>query len=522
MRIDRRGFLRLASGAFALALGVPAATRAAPGARAVHRATRNTLHGALGVAVARARARPAATKSYPEAERIALPPADGEPLLSLAACVRGGPPPRGFAEAPLALAELGRLLYLANGVTGRRGGRLLRAAPSAGALYAGEVYVVAKRVTELPPGVYFYSVPDHALLRIAAGPLADEVARSVERPGALAGAAAFVLLTNVFGRYMGRYADRGYRYALIDSGHIGENLRLAALTAGLGEEGALRFHDDRLNVLLRVDGREEALCALHAVGPPGEPGVATAPAVRLLVEKSSGGGERGLGETERYHEATKLVEGNRASAPAADAPAAAEGRAPGVVRELPRGLAPPMRVDEAIRARRSADGFESEAIALESLAFVLEMACGHAWLRRAPGVELYVAAHRVADLEPGLYRYEAGSHRLAMLRSGELAGPMVRACLQQEMAGSAAVGLLMVAHIAREAARTGERSYRDLLVESGAIGQRVYLAAESVGLAARNLAAFLDDWLNGLLELDGEERAVVHLTMLGKEVRHPA
>ena len=49
-----------------------------------------------------------------------------------------------------------------------------------------------------------------------------------------------------------------------------------------------------------------------------------------------------------------------------------------------------------------------------------------------------------------------------------------------------------------------------------------YLAAESVGLTARNLAAFLDDRLNGLLELDGEERAVVHLTMLGKEVRRPA
>ena len=69
--------------------------------------------------------------------------------------------------------------------------------------------------------------------------------------------------------------------------------------------------------------------------------------------------------------------------------------------------------------------------------------------------------------------------------------------------------------IAGAVARGGERSYRDLLVEAGAIGQRIYLAAEAAGLAARNLAAFRDDRLNGLLGLDGRREAVIHLTMFG-------
>jgi SagB-type dehydrogenase family enzyme len=93
---------------------------------------------------------------------------------------------------------------------------------------------------------------------------------------------------------------------------------------------------------------------------------------------------------------------------------------------------------------------------------------------------------------------------------------MVAACLGQERAGTAAAGILMVGRVGQQARRAGGRSYRDLLIESGAIGQRVYLAAEASGLTARNLAAFLDDQLNALLGLDGVERATLHLTLLGR------
>jgi nitroreductase len=91
---------------------------------------------------------------------------------------------------------------------------------------------------------------------------------------------------------------------------------------------------------------------------------------------------------------------------------------------------------------------------------------------------------------------------------------LVRACLFQGRAGSAAVAFTWVAEL-RGAG--GERFYRERLLEAGAAAQRLYLAAESLGLAARNLAAFFDDSLNDLLELDGRTRAVVHLTLLGPE-----
>jgi nitroreductase len=85
--------------------------------------------------------------------------------------------------------------------------------------------------------------------------------------------------------------------------------------------------------------------------------------------------------------------------------------------------------------------------------------------------------------------------------------------LGQNHAADAAVGFLVTAPV--EDTAQGHRRYRDLLIESGAVAQRLYLAAEALGLVARNLAAFRDDELNGLLGLDGSREAVVHLTMFG-------
>ena len=146
---------------------------------------------------------------------------------------------------------------------------------------------------------------------------------------------------------------------------------------------------------------------------------------------------------------------------------------------------------------------------------MLEMARGHDLLRRTPGVEIHLVAHGVRDLAPGLYRYEPAVPRLGLVRSGDLRSAMKRACLGQAKAGEAAAGLVMVARLAESVSRTGDRSYRDLLIEAGGIAQRIYLAAEAVGAVARNLAAFLDDEFNALLGLDGRREAVVHLTMLG-------
>ena len=512
MRVNRRHFLTLvvAAGLSRLQLREAAASEHVPLAARLHRDTRNTWTGTMGRKLWPPRRPPARAKLYPGRRRTSLSPPGGRGGASLDAAVRGFTPAHRFDAAPLSLAQLSRLLFLTNGIT-RRGQNPLRAAPSAGALYAGEVYVVSTRVDGLAPGIYSYHVPTHSLVALADAPDNDHLTSAVEQPEALSTAAACVLLTNVFHRYGNRYANRGYRYALIDTGHIGENLRLAAAAEGLGTASALRFHDAHLNALLGIDGREEAVCALHALGRPRE-GELGAPE-RSLVEAQHAAGFRTAADAsapEVFHAGTSLVPGNVEPQPLAVKPTDRETG----IGTLPTREPPLQSVDWTIRERRSTRNFQETAVALPDLAYLLSLAQGNPRASLTPGVELRIVAHRIRGLAPGLYRYLPDSHQLVQIRKRDLRGALRRACLGQDKASNAAAGVAMVADFSKVTSG-GDRPYRDQLIESGAIGQRLYLGAEALGLSARNLAAFVDDSFNGLLGVDGRQKAVIHLTMLG-------
>ncbi len=519
VEIDRRGFLRVL-GSIAAVLSTRADAADAAQAPQIHTATRNTLFGAVGARRSAADPEPP-FRRYPDAGRVPLPAA-ADAGRALGEVVGSYAPARSFEPVSLSLAELASLLFHSNGVTGEvrlsQGVARLRAAPSAGALYSGELYVAVERVTGLEAGLYYYAVDHHRLIRLRSGARLQDVARALERPGEIENAAVVVLLTNVFGRYTRRYANRGYRYALIDSGHIGENLRLAASSAGFADASPLRFRDDALNELLDIDGKAEAVCAVHAVGRA-RGAVDPAPAMRQHFVEAGPAGELSCqgSLTDRYHAATKLVPARRplVSAATLPAPSAAISEVAGL--RLPKPAEPATTVEASIRARRSAASFARAKLSLPDLAFVLATAVGQPQLTRAPGVELCVVAHRVEGLASGVYRYEPAAHRLTTLRRGDLSRSMVSACLGQDKAGSAAAGLVMAAHLEASSSALGDRRYRDLLLESGAIGQRVYLAAEALGLAARNLAAFRDDRFNELLGLRERRLFALHLTMLGRE-----
>jgi SagB-type dehydrogenase family enzyme len=518
--LPRRRFLKLAlSSAFApYAHAASAAAAQRVGAHEVHRATRNTLLGAINTGPLLS-SPPLPYKQYAGFAREALAPA-GLASRPLAEVVPAFAPAASFVPEPMTRDQLAGLLRFTNGVTAQVVGAdppvYRRAAPSAGALYAGEVYVAAERVDGLAPGLYAYQPLEHALVPLRSGPQLRQVAGALEEPGSVAGAAAAVLLTNVFHRYAWKYGERGYRYALVDSGHIGENLRLAAAGAGLSVASPLRFHDDALNALLGQDGRREAICALHAVGQASEWGEPGEPGPRLVEKQLAEALSLDtLGTAGRYHECTKLVPlaGQEASPPEEPEP-----RAPGAASLALPALEhrPERSVTDCIWARRSALRFGAGALALWELGFVLEMARGAPALS-SPELELRLVVHRVEGVAPGLYRYVPDAHGLELLEARSLAGPLERACLYQDKAASASVAFLVVGEIEAARKRAGDRSYRDLLLGAGALAERIYLGAEAIDLGARNLAAFFDDPLNELVKLDGQGRAVVHLTVLGRE-----
>ena len=164
--------MRLVAGTTVLLTGAGCFGREADTALHIHHATSNRRWGALGDRPIRPLGGP--FKDYSAATTFKLDPVGGLGEISVASAAGTYEPAAAFSTEPLAFGDLGSILFHANGVTARREDKspplLLRAAPSAGALYASELYVIALNVTELGDGVYYYDVREHALVAVAQAP----------------------------------------------------------------------------------------------------------------------------------------------------------------------------------------------------------------------------------------------------------------------------------------------------------------------------------------------------------------
>jgi len=207
---------------------------------------------------------PERTKTYAAAERIALPDLRGYQGLSLEEAIETRRSVRDYSAEPLSSEKLSRLLHAAQGITERRWG--LRAAPSAGALYPIELYAVVHNVAGLEPGVYHYAVQQHGLELLRAGDFRTAVMQAGLWQDFLGRASVCFILSAIFQRTRWRYRERSYRYVLLEAGHVGQNLYLAATSMGLGACAVGAFLDDDLNDLLGLDGKEEAALYVITVG----------------------------------------------------------------------------------------------------------------------------------------------------------------------------------------------------------------------------------------------------------------
>ncbi|MBN2541336.1 SagB/ThcOx family dehydrogenase [bacterium] len=194
-----------------------------------------------------------------ENEVIPLPEPikDGGVSLEKAISIRRST--RAFKDEPLTIEEVGQLLWAAQGITGEGGFK--RAAPSAGALYPMEVYVVAGEVEDLPAGLYHYNVQEHALEQMREGDPRTEFEKVTVNQGMVTDAPITIILTAVYERTTVKYGDRGIKYVWIEAGHIGQNICLQAEALGLGTTTIGAFRDDKIKELLERE-KEEPLYVL--------------------------------------------------------------------------------------------------------------------------------------------------------------------------------------------------------------------------------------------------------------------
>ncbi|MGB4703897.1 MAG: SagB/ThcOx family dehydrogenase [Candidatus Saccharicenans sp.] len=207
-------------------------------------------------------------KERPIDRTVALPPTDrknGSPLYAVLNARRSV---REYEDRPVPLEALSQILWAAYGVSFRAGDFLFRTAPSAGALYPLELYVAARSVEKLNPGLYHFVPATHSLRQRYEGDLSPLLAEAALDQDFLAEASFNLILTAVFERTTWKYGARGFRYIYLDAGHIVQNAALAAVSLGLGSCPVAAFFDDEVNALVGVNPARESAIYLLAVGWP--------------------------------------------------------------------------------------------------------------------------------------------------------------------------------------------------------------------------------------------------------------
>ena len=213
--------------------------------------------------------KPALYKEYPDARRIELPGFQPSRPMNLDTALKQRRSVRDFRPKSIGLGQLAHLLWASTGIQRVEQGYEFRTAPSAGALYPIETYVIANDVRKLEPGLYHYNIQAHKLEEIGKGEMRRQIAAAGLGQDMCARAAAVFVWSAVFERCKWKYGQRAYRYIYLDAGHIAENLALAAVSLNLGscEIGAL--FDDDVNAILGIDGVEESVVCMAVVGVSG-------------------------------------------------------------------------------------------------------------------------------------------------------------------------------------------------------------------------------------------------------------
>ena len=166
---------------------------------------------------------------------------------------------RQYKNAPILLSDLSQLLWAGQGISGP-GGR--RTAPSAGALYPLDIYVVAGNVAGLSAGIYSYDPHKHELNRIAEGDARTELSKAALGQSSIKSAPTVLVLSAVYERTTVKYGERGIRYVHMEAGHAAQNIYLQAAALDLGTVVIGAFDDDGIRQVLHMKGRERPLYLL--------------------------------------------------------------------------------------------------------------------------------------------------------------------------------------------------------------------------------------------------------------------
>ena len=476
--------------------------------------------------------RPLPFKIYPKIEPLPLPrdvPQTGVAVLS--AISEAVPSSR--ADSVLGVQDLARLLYFSAGITKQRaypGGEIyFRAAACTGALYEIELYVVSSDLPGLDAGVYHFGPADVSLRLLRKGDFRGNLAQATAMEPAVAHAPATIICTGTYWRNAWKYQARTYRHFGWDNGTLLANMLAVSAASELPAEIVLGFVDAEVNRLLDLDMRREVSLCLVPIGCTSEtslPAPREAPALGLETIPLS------QHEVEypamfEMHDASSLEsveEVNQWRAKPPVLPSSAHSGQAVRLWPLPEEDQPKDTTEQVILRRGSTRTFDRTAsIALAQLSTILDCATRGlpADFLEPTGAqlnELYLIVHSVQGLKPGAYFFGREQIAVELLKEGEFRAAAHHLGLEQELPADACVDIFFLADLEQILERYGNRGYRAVQLEAGAIGGRIYLAAYAQRLGATGLTFFDDDVVN-FFSPHAKDKSAIFLVAIGKPLK---
>jgi len=453
-------------------------------------------------------------EGVPVLDLPADPPVPETPTLDVLRGVSGA---TSVADGPSFLSQL--LFYSAAISASKRvestGYRYaLRVNPSSGNLHPTEFHFLTRGLRECPDGLYHYRPSAHMAEQRALGHIETRASHH-EAP-------IVFVLTSIAWREAWKYGDRAYRYCLHDVGHAWQALALAARSIGCDSFAIGHFPDDEVAQSCRLHQDEWPMLVVELRGP-------SIPVRKPCAHETiwhTGHANRLSGEQVPYpaiddiHNATKLSQQPWHILSPAEPPSTGSGEI-----KLPPPASSKRAFGDVVRNRRSALDFAggTQSISLAQLSAILAATTHpfHADFASVRFIQLYLYVHRVHGLEPGVYRFWPERSELERIKHGDQRVAAAGLSLGQDLAGNACVAFSMIGDIERAVRAHGDRGYRYVHFEAGAIGHRLYLAAEAFGLGATGIGAFFDEEVHRYLNLAPEHGQVVYHFAIGYPVRDP-
>lgn len=413
-------------------------------------------------------------------------------------------------DEPLNLKTVSQLLEISYGANPAERGRgmLFRNVPSAGGLYPCQLYLSAQKTDNIETGLYYCDMVQRFLGRINPRPLDLKVIFTDREVSD-----ACLIITGIFFNSAWKYRERAFRYLLLDAGHLAEAVVQASRAAGVQARICYDFDDQSLMQGLSLDASLEVPLACVFLGPGTavssmtdsvsfQPAVTgpdqRVPVVYDILSKAYQAGTWIAGKSENEKQPPVFS------------------RDP--LREIPvppTGRFPEMSFVRAVAGRRSRRNFVLRELPAPVWSAFLncvfnKMFTGQALDETGADVEPFLKTAMISQqlqgVTNGLYSFSRDGGCLACRKTGDLAGDLARVCLDQAWIARAAVNFLVLADLSAVEAALGSRGYRYVMMHAGRIGQRLYLAAEALGLGCCGIGAMYDREAADLLGLTSGTR----------------